>query len=263
MKVLKTNINGLKGVWEELAPTHFYGIFGEPNSGKSLLAYQIASQYNSVIIATEDMDYDAFSFVKNKWGSAFKEPAVVKARSLRAFLKLFGLEIAPPKKGKRGGEEEDATKSTKFEIVLNRLIEYPLIDDNGIMKNKDLLVIDSLTSPVKNTIPSGRQNMEARAAVFRALFGSLDEIAEKWMIPIILIMHESKDPATKYDAGRPWGGSIMMYSVKYFFQMSSASGTDWENKRVFEKKIRRRRFLGRGEDKDYHTLQIKKDYGYI
>jgi len=252
MKVLKTNISGLKGIWEELIPTHFYGIYGEPNSGKSLLAYQIATQYNSVILSTEDMDYDAFSFVKNRWGSSFKEPIILKARSLRSFLKLLGLDIVP--------QEKD---SLKFEIVLRRMITYPLIEDDGIMKDKDLLVIDSLTSPIKNTIPSGRQNMEARAAVFRAVFGSLDEIAEKWEIPIILILHESRDPASKYDVGRPWGGNIIMYSIKYFFQMASSGGTDWENKKVFEKKIRRRRFLGRGEDRDYHILQIKKDYGYI
>jgi len=251
MKVLKTNIAGLRGVWEELVPTHFYGIYGEPNSGKSLLAYQIATQYKSVILSTEDMEYEAFSFVRNRWGKEYKDPVILKARSLRSFLALLGLEITPGK------------QSRKFEIILNRLMEYPLIDDNGVMKDKELLVIDSLTSPIKNTIPSGRQNMEARAAVFRAVFGSLDEIAEKWEIPIILIMHESRDPASPYDAGRPWGGNIIMYSVKYFFQMASSGGTDWENKKVFEKKIRRRRFLGKGEDKDYHILQIKKDYGYI
>jgi len=255
MKVLKTNIDGLRGIWDELKPTHFYGIFGEPNSGKSLLAYQIAAQYNSVVLSTEDMDYEAFSFVKNKIGSNFKEPVILKARSLRSFLKLLGLELQSGKDSKRA--------SRKFEVIINRLIDYPLIDENGVMKGKDLLVIDSLTSPIKNTIPSGRQNMEARAAVLRAVFGSLDEISEFWQIPILLIMHESRDPANPYDAGRPWGGNIIMYSVKYFFQMASSSSTDWENKKVFEKKIRRRRFLGKGEDQNYHTLQIKKDYGYI
>lgn len=252
MKVLKTNIAGLKGVWEELVAPHFYGIYGPPNSGKSLLAFQIACQYNSVILATEDMDYEAFSFVKNRWGKSYKEPVILKARSLPSFLKFFGLDIIPQEK-----------EGLKFEIVLRRTTQYPLIEDNGVMKNKDLLVIDSLTSPIKNYIPSGRQNMEARAAVFRAVFGSLDEISEKWDIPIILILHESRDPASKYDAGKPWGGSVPMYEIKYFFQMESSGGTDWENKKVFEKKIRRRRFLGRGEDKDYHILQIKKDYGYI
>ena len=252
MKVLKTNIAGLKEVWEELVAPHFYGIYGQPNSGKSLLAFQIACQYNSVILATEDMDYGAFSFVKNRWSKSYKEPVILKARSLRSFLKFFGLDIIPQEK-----------EGLKFEIVLRRTTQYPLIEDNGVMKNKDLLVIDSLTSPIKNYIPSGRQNMEARAAVFRAVFGSLDEISEKWNIPIILILHESRDPASKYDAGKPWGGSVPMYEIKYFFQMESSGGTDWENKKVFEKKIRRRRFLGKGEDKDYHILQIKKDYGYI
>ena len=251
MRVLKTNIEGLKNIWPELIPTHFYGIYGEPNSGKSLLAYQIAAQYKSVIISTEDMDYDAFSFVKNRWGSNYKEPVILKARSLRSFLSLLGLELVESK------------SSRKFEVMLNRLFDYPLIDDNGIMKDKELLIIDSLTAPIKNTIPSGRQNMEGRAAVFRAIFGSLDEIAEKWEIPIILIMHESKDPTSPYDAGKPWGGNIIMYAIKYFFQMASSGGIDWENKKIFEKKIRRRRFLGKGEDKDYHILQIRKDYGYI
>ncbi len=253
MKVLKTNIAGLKGVWEELVAPHFYGIYGPPNSGKSLLAFQIACQYNSVILATEDMDYEAFSFVKNRWGKSYKEPVILKARSLRSFLQFLGLDIIPQEK--KG--------SLKFEIVLRRVTQYPLIEDNGVMKDKDLLVIDSLTSPIKNYIPSGRQNREARAAVFSAVFGSLYEISEKWEIPIILILHESKDPASEYDAGRPWGGNVPLYEIKHYFQMESSRGTDWENKKVFEKKIRRRRFLGRGEDKDYHILQIKKDYGYI
>jgi len=253
MKVLKTNIAGLKEVWEELVAPHFYGIYGPPNSGKSLLAFQIACQYNSVILATEDMDYEAFSFVKNRWGKSYKEPVILKARSLRSFLQFLGLDIIPQEK--KG--------SLKFEIVLRRVTQYPLIEDNGVMKDKDLLVIDSLTSPIKNYIPSGRQNREARAAVFSAVFGSLYEISEKWEIPIILILHESKDPASEYDAGRPWGGNVPLYEIKHYFQMESSRGTDWENKKVFEKKIRRRRFLGRGEDKDYHILQIKKDYGYI
>ena len=253
MKVLKTNIAGLKGVWEELVAPHFYGIYGPPNSGKSLLAFQIACQYNSVILATEDMNYEAFSFVKNRWGKSYKEPVILKARSLRSFLQFLGLDIIPQEK--KG--------SLKFEIVLRRVTQYPLIEDNGVMKDKDLLVIDSLTSPIKNYIPSGRQNREARAAVFSAVFGSLYEISEKWEIPIILILHESKDPASEYDAGRPWGGNVPLYEIKHYFQMESSRGTDWENKKVFEKKIRRRRFLGRGEDKDYHILQIKKDYGYI
>jgi len=253
MKVLKTNIAGLKGVWEELVAPHFYGIYGPPNSGKSLLAFQIACQYNSVILATEDMDYEAFSFVKNRWCKSYKEPVILKARSLRSFLQFLGLDIIPQEK--KG--------SLKFEIVLRRVTQYPLIEDNGVMKGKDLLVIDSLTSPIKNYIPSGRQNREARAAVFSAVFGSLYEISEKWEIPIILILHESKDPASEYDAGRPWGGNVPLYEIKHYFQMESSRGTDWENKKVFEKKIRRRRFLGRGEDKDYHILQIKKDYGYI
>jgi len=251
--VLKTNIAGLKEVWEELVAPHFYGIYGPPNSGKSLLAFQIACQYNSVILATEDMDYEAFSFVKNRWGKSYKEPVILKARSLRSFLQFLGLDIIPQEK--KG--------SLKFEIVLRRVTQYPLIEDNGVMKDKDLLVIDSLTSPIKNYIPSGRQNREARAAVFSAVFGSLYEISEKWEIPIILILHESKDPASEYDAGRPWGGNVPLYEIKHYFQMESSRGTDWENKKVFEKKIRRRRFLGRGEDKDYHILQIKKDYGYI
>jgi len=253
MKVLKTNIAGLKGVWEELVAPHFYGIYGPPNSGKSLLAFQIACQYNSVILATEDMDYEAFSFVKNRWGKSYKEPVILKARSLRSFLQFLGLDIIPQEK--KG--------SLKFEIVLRRVTQYPLMEDNGVMKDKDLLVIDSLTSPIKNYIPSGRQNREARAVVFSAVFGSLYEISEKWEIPIILILHESKDPASEYDAGRPWGGNVPLYEIKHYFQMESSRGTDWENKKVFEKKIRRRRFLGRGEDKDYHILQIKKDYGYI
>jgi len=253
MKVLKTNIAGLKGVWEELVAPHFYGIYGPPNSGKSLLAFQIACQYNSVILATEDMNYEAFSFVKNRWGKSYKEPVILRARSLRSFLQFLGLDIIPQEK--KG--------SLKFEIVLRRVTQYPLIEDNGVMKDKDLLVIDSLTSPIKNYIPSGRQNREARAAVFSAVFGSLYEISEKWEIPIILILHESKDPASEYDAGRPWGGNVPLYEIKHYFQMESSRGTDWENKKVFEKKIRRRRFLGRGEDKDYHILQIKKDYGYI
>ena len=251
--MLKTNIAGLKEVWEELVAPHFYGIYGPPNSGKSLLAFQIACQYNSVILATEDMDYEAFSFVKNRWGKSYKEPVILKARSLRSFLQFLGLDIIPQEK--KG--------SLKFEIVLRRVTQYPLIEDNGVMKDKDLLVIDSLTSPIKNYIPSGRQNREARAAVFSAVFGSLYEISEKWEIPIILILHESKDPASEYDAGRPWGGNVPLYEIKHYFQMESSRGTDWENKKVFEKKIRRRRFLGRGEDKDYHILQIKKDYGYI
>ena len=253
MKVLKTNIAGLKGVWEELVAPHFYGIYGPPNSGKSLLAFQIACQYNSVILATEDMNYEAFSFVKDRWGKSYKEPVILRARSLRSFLQFLGLDIIPQEK--KG--------SLKFEIVLRRVTQYPLIEDNGVMKDKDLLVIDSLTSPIKNYIPSGRQNREARAAVFSAVFGSLYEISEKWEIPIILILHESKDPASEYDAGRPWGGNVPLYEIKHYFQMESSRGTDWENKKVFEKKIRRRRFLGRGEDRDYHILQIKKDYGYI
>ena len=208
MKVLKTNIAGLKGVWEELVAPHFYGIYGPPNSGKSLLAFQIACQYNSVILATEDMDYGAFSFVKNRWSKSFKEPVILRARSLRSFLKFFGLDIVPQEK----------TESLKFEIVLRRITQYPLIEDDGIMKDKDLLVVDSLTSPIKNYIPSGRQNREARAAVFSAVFGSLYEISEKWEIPIILILHESRDPASKYDAGRPWGGNVPLYEIKHNFR---------------------------------------------
>ena len=238
-----------------LTPNEMLFLFGGPNSGKSLLAYQLACQYNSVVINTEIGDPKAFSeFLQPRFEKRFRQPFQLNCRSLYSLANVLGLDIqliTKGQEGKAGKVESNITTTEKFPVL-----EY-------IKQHKcDILVLDSITTPIKGAMGSARQNFGARADVISRILGQLSLILDETNVAIVVVSHQSQDKANKFDEGRIWGGDTLAYNAKYVLQLRTPNFKVETDAKTLYKQIRRRRYLGKLESK-WHQLPLKKDHGFV
>ena len=238
-----------------LTPNEMLFLFGGPNSGKSLLAYQLACQYNSVLINTEIGDPKAFNvFLQPRFEKQFHQPFLLNCRSLYSLANVLGLNvqlITKGEDGKAGKVESNITTTEKFPVL-----EY-------IKQHKSqLLVLDSITTPIKGAIGSARQNFGARADVISRILGQLSLILDETNVAIVIVAHQSQDKANKFDEGRIWGGDTLAYNAKYILQLRTPHFKVETDSKTLYKQIRRRRYLGKLESK-WFQLPLKKDFGFV
>lgn len=137
----------------------------------------------------------------------------------------------------------------------------------GLEKEKyGLIVIDSITAPIKSVIPSSAQNFPARANILQELLGTFYTICRKHNCCIFLTDHITRSPMSTgyvYGLGTPWGGQDVTYYVKiqlglYRPRKDQRNLYPGEGQRL--RRIERHRYPGL--EREIILVHLAKDTGY-
>ena len=246
-------------------------LYGEPKAGKSMLCYQLGlantakTGLKTLYIDTEGIRRQDFASIVNKFNSRYKlSPQEIakfeytttlgdlKLKSIQKLYRLFG--VMPMLEMSKGGRY-----TVQFEPCA------PVFKEEQ-WKQYSMIIVDSLTAPLKMAIGSNTSNLPTRAQLTERLFGMLIEIAMRNNIAVVVNHHASVDPMTLFgrDLGKPWGGDPILYNSKYALLIVDADGktkkdTGWDHE------ARRVRLIRRPDEQDTNVLypvRLKKDYGY-
>lgn len=255
------------------------GIYGLQNIGKSLLCTQIAAQfakkgYNVLYLDTEafyQLDEDwkrIFGWFENRWDldSGVRDNIeIMQMRDLFALGKFFGIEFqliqeqarvsAMAKFPKKWG-----SKATKVTHQSQDWITYSAAYKKlGKLDKPGLIILDSITVPLKSKISSVTQNFPARASVLQTLLDTALVVANEFNISFLITNHGTKNPMG-YGVN-PWGGGNMVYYVKRWVGLLNGLKADRE---TFGDQIRRvYRYRWPGLMPTTDKALLAKDTGYI
>jgi RecA/RadA recombinase len=247
-------------------------IFGEPTAGKTVFSKQVGlssiakTGKNTILIETEGLrDYDTklllYRFM-SRYGldkDTVDKKFIIKhtlgdmqLQSIQKLLQMFGYMVS-----------FEVSKNGKYSIMIQNCV--PTLTEKEL-KETSLIILDSLTKPVKDSVGSETQNLPARAQLIERLFGKLYHFAKIYDIGIIVIHHASVNPITPFgrDLGKPYGGDPILYNSKYALQFIDAP------KRVkdetgFGEEARRIKLLRRPDEPytgELVPVRLKKDWGF-
>jgi len=247
-------------------------IFGEPTSGKTLFSYQCGlsnianTNKQTLLIETEGLrDYDTklilYRFM-NRWGltketvdSKFKilhTLGDIQLKSYQKLFQMFGYYVT-----------DEISKQGKYSLKFQNCA--PTLKEKELEKT-GLIILDSLTKPIKDSVGSETQNLPARAQLIERLFGKLYHVASVYNIPIIVVHHASINPIMPFgrDLGKPYGGNPVLYNSKYALEFIDAPSkiktqTGWGDEARRVKLLRRPDEPYTGE---LIPVRLKKDYGF-
>ncbi|MBE3093690.1 MAG: AAA family ATPase [Actinobacteria bacterium] len=257
-------------------------LFGEPMTGKSWLCYQIGvnniklTGKETLLIDTEGITPVDLKSILGKLSKRFEisekelesKFRMIKTyddkqiQSIQKLMMMFGYLPKLELSEKGGG---------KYKVIFNHC-EETLTDKE--LKNISLIIIDSLTKPVKDSVGSETSNLPARAQIIERLFGKLYQVAELYNIAVIVLHHASVNPMTVgyKDAGHAYGGNPIYYNSKYILQIHNGTKAEKEIKCAEndneEWKIEARRIqLIRRPDEQSTGIKIpirlQKDKGFV
>jgi len=247
-------------------------IFGEPTSGKTLFGDQCGlaniakTNKKTILIETEGLrDYDRklllYKFMP-RWNLDKKtvdDKFIIKHTlgdtqliSIQKLLQMFGY-------------------MTTFEISKNGKYSVKFQNCTPSLKEKELeetgmIILDSLTKPIKDSVGSETQNLPARAQLIERLFGKLYHTAMIYDLAIIVIHHASINPMMPFgrDLGKPYGGNPVLYNSKFALEFIDAPNKV-KNETGWGEETRRVKLLRRPDEPYTGELvptRLKKDYGY-
>ena len=129
-----------------------------------------------------------------------------------------------------------------------------------------MIVLDSITRPIKDSIGSNTQNLPARSQLIDRLFGKLSNLAIRHNLAVIVNHHTTVNPVTPFgiDHGKMWGGDGMMYTSKYAIQFTNAT-MKIKNETGWGIEARRVKLVRRPDEQDtgeWIPVRLMKDYGY-
>ena len=182
-------------------------------------------------------------------------------------------KIAEKKKMPKDPDEKKETKS-KFQKV-----------DKGQSTQKDkdwiekapiwqkiktgeygLIVIDSITVPIKSEIPAATQNFPARTSLLQTLLGACYPIARRGDVAIFITDHITSNPmgpGYAYGIGNPWGGNNLLYYIKHIFGLYRGLKDQCEKYAPDGQRVRRmQRYRFPGLDQTTVAVKLEKDKGY-
>ena len=247
-------------------------IFGEPKVGKSMLGYQVGianiakTGLKTLYIDTEGIRRQDFTSIINKFNNQFNVPdkeltdkfeymttlGDLHLKSIQRLFQIFG--IMPMIEMSKGGRY-----TVQFETCGAIIKEEQ-------WKNYGMIVIDSMTAPLKMAIGSNTSNLPTRAQLTERLFGLLIEIAMRNNIAVVVNHHASIDPMNLYgrDFGKAWGGDPILYNSKYALLIIDGDGKT-KKETGFGLECRRIMLIRRPDEQDTgekFPVCLRKDYGY-
>jgi predicted ATP-dependent serine protease len=200
--------------------------YAKPKTCKSLLLTQemfgLASHgFNILYIGTEGGEQEMIS----RWYDIFSAHYFVGAKnigrmfletkkSLESLMEYFGYKVrvsyVSKKKSKGEGEEADDKDKGKMEFRVIEKYDKPEIDA-FIEKNKiNMIVLDSLTSPIRQAITDEQQNNPAKASATALICGKLLKLQEKYKTGLVVVGHAMFNPADPYETSASMRGGIVI-----------------------------------------------------
>jgi len=239
------------------------GVYGEPNTGKSILCHQISAriweEYEKEIfyIDTERKMKGPDGRKYQKWmRDRFDIPAFkinyFEAPDIKELMDLFGWELALKYSEIEEEEDPSETKGAKMDSLLmnkgnNTVREEMEKWDYGI------IILDSATDPVEGIMGSDRSNFPARHPLNVRIGKCLRNIAVDFEIPAFITAHLSKD-VSPWSATSPKGGRGFGYGVPYWAYLKGGS-------KIGTREFKRHRATGL--PKDSFKCKLKKDWGFV
>ncbi|MHC1584460.1 MAG: hypothetical protein ACXQTM_07555, partial [Methanosarcinales archaeon] len=123
-------------------------------------------------------------------------------RGIRELFRLFGIDLSW--KVSEGG---------KFELTIQ--MSQPQLD----FEKYSVIVVDSLSAPLKSVLGTATKNLPARADMENTLFGVLQESAESHSCLVALVNHISRPPQLVARES-VFGGANIFYNLKYIIRIS-------------------------------------------
>jgi len=137
------------------------------------------------------------------------------------------------------------------------------------VKNKEygLIVIDSLTIPIKSEIAAATQNFPARTSVVAGILGACYPIARRADLAILITDHITSNPMSPgyvYGTGDPWGGRNIIYYIKHIFGLYKPLKDQVQANAPDGHRVRRfSRYRYPGLDPIVSAVKLEKDKGYM
>lgn len=247
------------------------GVFGPPMAGKSMFNYQAGlanikyTKDKTLLIDTEGLRPQDFKTIltkfKDRWNLSdedvskrFEMITTLGDTKLKSIQKLFMMMgVLFTWEQSEGGRYTPYFNECKATMPDEKWAEYSLI------------IIDSMTKPLKDCFGSNTPNLPARAQIIDRLFGKLFDIARRHNTAILISHHASCDPMVwGKDPGSMWGGDPVLYNTKYAIEFFEAT------KKVKEEtgwgiETRRVKLVRRPDEQttnEWIPIRLQKDFGY-
>jgi RecA/RadA recombinase len=248
-------------------------VYAESGRGKTILSAQLALSMISsldedvIVIETEGNREQDYLELLNRFRDRFdvSEDTIYdklhfypvissfndKTKSMVELLKMVGYKA----------EIKQSKKGDKYSITFNDC--KPQLKEKDL-KKAGLLIIDSLTEPLKTTIGHKSQNLPARSELISRFFYKLIGVARDYNLTVLLNHHASVNPMQMFgrDFGKPYGGDEVLYNSKYILAIIDS---DMKARSEFGKTARRVMMLKHPYNAtvgELYSLNLKKDYGF-
>lgn len=246
-------------------------IFGQPGTGKTALSAQLVLSCiknlnkDVIVIETEgnrEQDYlellhkfkDRFELTEEQIDKRIHFYSVVgdfQSQAIITLLKIVGYDVTMDQS--KGGDRYTST----FKDCKSGIKEEEL-------KSSGLMIIDSLTKPIKTSVGSKTQNLPTRAELIARFFGRIYQLAYNYNLGVVINHHCSYNPVTPFgrDFGNPYGGDEVFYNSKYIIEivdsdMATRAKFGPSGRRVF---LIKHPYLP--VTKELLPVNLKKDFGF-
>ena len=205
-----------------------FSVYGQPTAGKTLfMLYEMGKWTNEgkkiIYIDTEGGFKDMYNEWKEKFGINENKVVVRVKRDLRALLHYLGEDV-----------DFETSNKGKISLVLKGLVKRG--DEDVIWRdlrkvNDYVIILDSLTAPITNLIPSTNENYPVRADVIGHVFGMLYRVMdEKESGHVVMLHHASNNPTNPYDNKQLLkGGNRVVYMSKKIMLIEKPKAKAMEN----------------------------------
>jgi len=298
-KVLSTGCSAIDGLMFGGLPLGAPSLlFGMSNLGKTWFSFQVAcmcvrdAKYGGLNKKALYFDTESFftpaivdlfwDYFEKRWPDLKGKKdmiEIVRVPDIFKLMRQFGVALTIIQENKRvsvvtkfpTSRQRALARSGKSKLKETTQSSGWLIESPVWKRFKDenygLMIIDSMTVPIKSQIPSLTQNFPARATILTHLLGTFYSLAISFDAAILVTDHISQnpqDPYSKYGKGNPWGGSNVTYYIKHQFGLFPSIKEQREKYPLDAKRLRRislHRMPGR-EVKMVLT-KLEKDTGYV
>jgi len=202
VKLYKSSLNALNELFDGApysndAITVFYG---KPKVGKSLLVLQEAAYlesegYRVLIIDTEGSLRESARYwlpiLRNRFNSKNKGIYVVKKLTLQVLGDFMGKKVTVVTKGneRKGGKTEFYVIGDTVDLLGEAIKKYKI----------DVVIVDSITAPIRTAITATQQNLPAKSDAEAFLMGRLLRYIDVYGVAVIVTAHASFNPANPYE----------------------------------------------------------------
>lgn len=265
-------------------------VFGMPNLGKTWLAFQFSCMCTrdpsngglgrpvlyldtESFFANEEVFNRFYGYFRKRWSDLPAKPEIhaEMVEDIFALGKKFGIQYTIVQEESRVSAIAKFPKKTLEKEVKETTQTSDWLKSSPIWQdceknNYGLIVIDSITVPIKSVIPKGTQHLPGRGTLITSLLGTLYPIAKNFNCAILVTDHITRNPMSPgyvYGVGDPWGGQDITYYIKYQFGLYMATKDEREKYGDTEGRLRRvERHRYPGFERTLTTVKLEKDYGY-